>query len=55
MLPLPLQTGAEVGVGLVDNGFRGVNWWLFAKTFTSWVGALVCAAFISAVFFALGE
>lgn len=54
---LPVSTtqcivGAEMGVGLSDNIRTGGNWLLFGKTFVGWVVSFVCAALVTAAFFA---
>ncbi|KAG2484956.1 hypothetical protein HYH03_016254 [Edaphochlamys debaryana] len=47
-------TGAEMGVGLVENIKTGVNWKLFAKQVLAWMFTLVVAGFLSAAIFAYG-
>ena len=50
-----VQTGAEVGMALVDNPRTGINWFLFIKTFTAWILALVFGGLVSGCLFAIGE
>ncbi|KAG2495910.1 hypothetical protein HYH03_006147 [Edaphochlamys debaryana] len=47
-------TGAEMGVGLVENVRTGVNWKLFAKQILAWVFTLFVSALVSAAIFAYG-
>ncbi|KAG2495911.1 hypothetical protein HYH03_006148 [Edaphochlamys debaryana] len=47
-------TGAEMGVGLVENVRTGVNWKLFAKQILAWVFTLFVSAIVSAAIFSYG-
>jgi sodium-dependent phosphate transporter len=56
---IPISTthcivGAEIGIGLVENIREGVNWKLFAKTFTAWIFTLIVSGLLSAALFAQG-
>ena len=55
MLLFLAQTGAEVGMALVDNPRSGINWVLFCKTFTAWIMALIFGGLVSSFFFSIGE
>ena len=56
---IPISTthcivGAEVGIGLLENIKTGVNWRLFAKTFSAWILTLIISGFLSALIFSQG-
>jgi sodium-dependent phosphate transporter len=55
---LPVSTtqcicGALLGVGLIE-GVKGVNWYMFLRTFCGWLLTIVVAGFISAGLVAFG-
>eukprot|EP00198_Chlamydomonas_reinhardtii_P005539 XP_001694875.1 sodium/phosphate symporter [Chlamydomonas reinhardtii] len=47
-------TGAEMGVGLVEDLRSGVNWKLFAKQVVAWIFTLIVSGFLCAAIFAYG-
>lgn len=56
---IPISTthcivGAEVGIGLVENVRKGVNWKLFGKTVIAWIFTLIVTGLLSALLFAQG-
>lgn len=46
------QVGSVTGTGLAD-GFKAINWWLFANIFASWIVTLPFCALASAGIFTL--
>jgi sodium-dependent phosphate transporter len=56
---IPISTthcivGAELGIGMLENVKTGVNWRLFAKTFSAWVFTLIITGLLSATLFSQG-
>jgi sodium-dependent phosphate transporter len=56
---IPISTthcivGAELGIGMLENVKTGVNWRLFAKTFSAWVFTLIITGLLSAILFSQG-
>lgn len=56
-LKLPISTthshvGSVTGVGLLD-GYKAINWWLFANIFASWIVTLPFTGLCSALVYAI--
>ncbi|GFR48394.1 hypothetical protein Agub_g10288 [Astrephomene gubernaculifera] len=47
-------TGAEIGVGLVENLKSGVNYKLFGKQIAAWIFTLIVSGFLGAAIFSYG-